>query len=749
MLPKVDVRDESEIGYFKGMKSRTVLIFGVILTLLGLQLYRIKGDLKPFSELEWGVYDAMIRNHAQPPQSGAVALVDIDEESIDTYGQWPWPRYRLAQLIKQLEAEGARVIAFDMVFAEADRTSPDQLEKRFKKSSVEGIPEKLRNYDRVFADTLETSTVALGCYLHVSGVPARTTNAKVDPLFQGRVILKGPAGSLPNLLQCNNVTPNLTNFVARADGQGFFNCKADEDGSFRQVPLVYAYGPDRIYPSLGLEALRLYQGKPSNIILHHQWGEVRLIQVGDLRIPTGKEGQVFINYRKARANVQGLQAIKSFDHNYSVKEVLNGTLPEGVLKDKIVFVGTSAPGLRDIRPTPIGKDFMGVEIHATLIDNILSGDVQTRVQAEFAINFICIAAVGLFLTWLISRRKALRSLLVFIGLCAILLGGSLILYKTHGLMFNPTWILLCASMNYVGLTTLRYWLKEKDFAMIQEQFGNQVSEDVMNYLLNHPDSITTAGTSQDVSVFFSDMDGFTSLAENIEPATVSLLMKRYFTSMANQIITRDGYVDKFIGDSIMAVWGAPKPSRDHATRACLAALEQRRMLPRLQKALGLQFDVDVEFRIGINTGTAMAGWIGSDKRSNYTVMGDIVNQAARFEPLNKEYGTRIIIGAHTYESAKDHVEARLLDRNFLEGRGEPVVFYELLERKGHLKEGMLEVIAHYEEGVHAAWANEWKTAVQCFEQALNIKPDDVPSLRFARIARARIGAESGQTPDHA
>jgi class 3 adenylate cyclase len=250
------------------------------------------------------------------------------------------------------------------------------------------------------------------------------------------------------------------------------------------------------------------------------------------------------------------------------------------------------------------------------------------------------------------------------------------------------------------------------------------------------------------------MDGFTSLAESMAPATVSLLMKRYFTSMANQIITRDGYVDKFIGDSIMAVWGAPKPSRDHAVRACLAALEQRRMLPRLQKALGLQFDVDVEFKIGINTGTAMAGWIGSDKRSNYTVMGDIVNQAARFEPLNKEYGTRIIIGAHTYQSAKDHVEARLLDRNFLEGRVEPVVFYELLERKGHHNEGILEVIAQYEEGVHAAWANEWKTAVHCFEQALNIKPDDVPSLRFARIARARIGTGPEHDPhpaytDHA
>jgi len=278
-----------------------------------------------------------------------------------------------------------------------------------------------------------------------------------------------------------------------------------------------------------------------------------------------------------------------------------------------------------------------------------------------------------------------------------------------------------------------------------------VSEEVMNYLLDNPDSITTTGTSQEVSVFFSDMDGFTRLAESIEPATVSLLMKRYFTSMANQIITRDGYVDKFIGDSIMAVWGAPKPSGDHAICACLAALEQRRMLPRLQKALGLQFNVDVEFRIGINTGRAMAGWIGSDKRSNYTVMGDIVNQAARFEPLNKEYGTRIIIGAHTYEAAKDHVEARLLDRNVLAGRVEPVVFYELLERKGYLKRNMLDVIAHYEEGVHAAWENDWKVAVKCFEQALNIVPDDAPSIRFARIAQAKIDTktEPGPLPGHA
>ncbi|MFT7511658.1 MAG: adenylate cyclase [Candidatus Omnitrophota bacterium] len=728
------------------MKSQTVLIFGLILTLLGLQFYRIKEHLKPFSELEWGVYDAMIRNKAKAPESGAVAIVDVDEASIDAYGQWPWSRYRLAQLVKRLEAEGAKVIAFDMVFAEEDRTSPDQLEKIFKSSTVGGIPAGLRNYDRVLADILEMSTVVLGCYLHVSEAPVKATNSRVDPLFKGRVILKGPAGEPPFLLQCNNVTPNLTNFVARANGQGFFNCGADDDGTFRRVPLIYAYGPDRIYPSLGLEALRMYQDKPSNIIVHHKWGEVQRIQVGDLNIPTQHAGQIYLNYCKARGEDRSQQAIKSFDHNYSVKEVLEGTIPEGSLRGKIVFIGTSAPGLRDIRPTPIGKDFTGVEIHATLIDNILSGDVQTRLQAEFAINFIFIAIVGLFLTWLISRRKALLSLLVFVGLVVFLLVGTMVLFNSTGLMFNPTWILLCASMNYVGLTTLRYWLKEKDFTLIQSQFSNQVSEGVMNYLLDNPDSITAAGTNQEVSVFFSDLEGFTSLAENITPATVSLLMKHYFTPMANLIITRDGYVDKFIGDSIMAVWGAPKPSTVHAVHACLTGLEQRRMLPQLQKVLRLQFDVEVEFRIGINTGTVMAGWIGSDKRSNYTVMGDIVNMAARFEPLNKEYGTRIIIGAHTYEAAKDEIEARMLDRNILKGRVEPVVFYELLERKGRLDESMLQVVKYYEDGLQAAWALEWKKAVRCFEQALNIKPDDAPSLRFARIARAKLNEDPKAEP---
>jgi len=338
--------------------------------------------------------------------------------------------------------------------------------------------------------------------------------------------------------------------------------------------------------------------------------------------------------------------------------------------------------------------------------------------------------MALFLTFFIARGRSWLSFLVAVMVILMLVKLSLVLLDRFDLVFVPTWEILSVMIIYPILTMIKFWQEELQKKRVRDMFGTMVSTTVLHYLENHPGSFSLSGQKREATIFFSDVAGFTTISETLEPEQLSNLLNGYLSPMTSIIMDHGGYVDKYEGDAIMAEWGVPYPVSDHATQACLAALEQQQKLEELRPALKAKYGKEIRVRMGVNSGTVTAGNMGSDKRFQYTVMGDAVNQAARFEPANKDYGTQIMIGETTYEEAKASIEVRLLDKLIVKGKTKPICVYELLARKGHLSEGKRKVVDCYEKGLALHWERRWDEALACLDRALELDPGDGPSARM-------------------
>jgi len=277
---------------------------------------------------------------------------------------------------------------------------------------------------------------------------------------------------------------------------------------------------------------------------------------------------------------------------------------------------------------------------------------------------------------------------------------------------------------------IKFWQEELQKKRVRDMFGTMVSQDVLHYLENNPESFSLSGQKAEATMFFADVAGFTTISESLEPEKLSELLNQYLSPMTEIIMNHGGYVDKYEGDLIMAEWGVPYAMADHATQACLAAIEQQEKLNELRPILKKEFGHDLYARMGINSGSVTAGNMGSDKRFQYTVMGDAVNQAARFEPTNKDYGTTIIMGETTYLQAKDAIEARLLDLIIVKGKTQPIKIYELLARKGSLSQTKQDVVRFYNQALELHWARRWDDAIESVEKALALDADDGPSSKL-------------------
>jgi adenylate cyclase len=382
-----------------------------------------------------------------------------------------------------------------------------------------------------------------------------------------------------------------------------------------------------------------------------------------------------------------------------------------------------------------------VEVHATIIDNVLAGDMLWNPAWMPSVHWSVIIIVGIFLTILISRGRSWISFLVSVLVILLSISASLVMIRRYHLIFHPTWIILSVIIIYTLLTMIKFWQEELQKKQVRDMFGTMVSADVLHYLENNPGSFSLSGTKAEATMFFSDIRGFTTISESLPAGKLSVFLNRYLSPMTDIIMERRGYVDKYEGDLIMAVWGVPYPMKDHAVQACLAAIEQQEKLAAIRPILRAEFGHDIHVRMGINSGTVTAGNMGSDKKFQYTVIGDAVNQAARFEPVNKDYGTLIVVGETTYEEAKDFVEARLLDRIVVQGKTQPIRLYELLARKGSLPPAKMKVVRFYETALQAHWERKWDEAIACLDAGLELDSQDTPSIRL----RERVSAYK-QTP---
>jgi adenylate cyclase len=438
-------------------------------------------------------------------------------------------------------------------------------------------------------------------------------------------------------------------------------------------------------------------------------------------------GRMFINFRGGP---------HTFPH-YSVADILAGRTPANVFKDKIVFVGSTAIGVYDLRVTPFSTVFPGLEVHANVADNILRQTFLFRPGWAALFDLAAIFLMGMVTGLVLPRLRAFFSVL----LIGVLFVGYLVmtqsLFVRQGIWLNAVYPLLTVVIVYTSVTLYRYIVEEREKRKIRGAFSFYVTPSVVNEMLKNPEKLKLGGDKKELSVLFSDIRGFTTLAEEMEPETLVNLLNEYLTDMTNVVFEFEGLLDKYIGDAVMAVFGAPLEQTDHPMRACRTALKMLERLSTMQQKWEAEGTPRLDIGIGINTGPMVVGNMGSERRFDYTVMGDSVNLASRLEGINKEYGTRVVISEFTYDRVKDDFFCRELDSVRVKGKVRPIKIFELMAFRSE-EDPRTEIIEPFAQALGHYRAQEWDKAEEKFHQVLRKMPEDVAAqLYLQRIANLR------------
>ena len=667
---------------FSQLLTLTPFKTGCLVVLAATLLYYSFGTKKPdiLSSLDNRVVDAMFVWRGAQKTTNSVVIVDIDEKSLKELGQWPWPRDTVAQLVKNLQAHNAKVIGFDIVFAEPDRTSPKRFVDHLEKLLGDTVPatalQLLREDPAIDHDLILGQTVSNGHI--VLGYVFQTTNDGLktgfDQPFPASIIRVSPATASYDelaLIKAYRAIINVAD-VSQAETEGFFNVFPDASGTVRMVPLLMSM--DGIpYPSLALEMLRVGLKKDAVLLnaSHKKRNSKRGllgVSIGKHYIPSDDHAQMMVNFRGPGKTFPYLSAV----------DIINGTIGEKV-RDKYVLIGTSAAGLLDLRATPFSNVYPGVEVHANVIDNILNDDPFTYdVFTEIGITYLLIIGGGISLAALLAFSSPLAGGLGGFLLMEATIIGNYHLFFMQNKIVGVIYPLLTIATVFLVVTLFNYFFEGREKRFISLAFGHYVSPQVVNKLMEHPENLALSGEEKTLTVLFSDIRGFTSISEKMDSSQLALFMNRYLTAMSSVIMETGGTVDKFIGDAVMAIWGAPLDDDNQAANAVRAALGMMEKLHEKQIQWQAEGLPAIDIGIGINTGLMSVGNFGSDERFDYTVLGDAVNLGARLEGSNKEYGTNIIISEYTREALGDRFFCRFIDMVKVKGKLKPVKIYEPL-----------------------------------------------------------------------
>jgi adenylate cyclase len=748
----------------------SLFISGVI-TLAALAIYSVTfvGE-RPMplfdfvTRLELSSLDLRFQYRGRMQPDPRIVIVDIDQQSQEALGHWPFPRIHFAHLVDALREDGARVVAFDITFSQADETvrplrdlSASLAEQRKKGMAANAVvqseiqrKEEEYNYDQQFADAIHRfGSVVLGNYfLYTKTDLQGVSNEALDryanlialfpfPLVHPEPSAVGDAGRLrlidqyeakylvPRGAEAN--TELLTSAVASEKGGcGFFNVFVDADTVVRQMPLAIPYGRDAdranwdFYPSLDVQTLRIYLGLANEqTVLNYGDGGVSSIEFGpQLIVRPDHVSRMMVNYHGPARTYPYVSFADAAQRKFT----------PGTFKEKIVLVGASATGIADLRATPFGAiDFPGVEIHANLIDNILNQKFlmlgAPQVLSDVGFIFIFGIPLGLWLAIVQPRWMAL-GLALLIPFTAIAYWAFL-----HGWWLNfimPSLFTLIPNVSLVAL--YRVLIEEQEKRKVRGAFQQYVSPEVIRRVLSDPGLVTPRKT--EITVLFSDVRGFTTISEALDAQDLARLLNGYLTEMTRIIFRNQGTLDKYIGDAVMAIWGAPFTEPKHGERCCRAALAMLARLAELQKKWVADGLPAMEIGIGINTGIASVGNMGSVLRYGYTAMGDNVNLAARLEGLNKEYGTTILI---TGSTRKDITDQRMIIREIdfirVKGKNQPVTIFELLSEQAASNDGK-SLVEMFGRGREAYKIRDWRAARAIFEEVLSRWPKDGPARVF-------------------
>lgn len=671
---------------------------------------------------EYKIKDLMLHSRGEIMGDENIVIIDIDEKSLKALGQWPWSRDKVAKLLQNLSDLGAAIIGLDVVFAEPDNSSPQRVLKQF------GLPhENLPDYDAIFAQTIAQTPTVIG---YVFALTPDFIEPDGHPK-SAAIIVEQDRPTHSSLIKPYRAILNIPALQKKAYSSGYFNTIPDNDGIVRSIPLVMEYD-GVLYPSLSLEMVRIALGEKKINIVYDESG-LRHIEMGEHIIPTDFYGRLMVNYRGSQHSYEYISAIDIYNNHVNPLQI----------KDKIILVGTSAAGLLDLRSTPFESVYAGVEVHANAIDNILHQDYIAKPIWTVGVDIMSLVVVCLITLAILLLPSALLSFmaLVALNLCIIVAHYYSMVYQ--GILFNTVLPLIAINVLFIVGQAINYFLEIRQKELIKHKFASKVSPAVMNNILSSEDDVLQ-GVEKEITIFFSDIRNFTAISEAAgNPKHLIHLMNAYMDPMSQFIIHSGGTVDKFIGDAIMAYWNAPISIENHADRAVSTALEQLRYLPKLNAQLAANPEFAqiasmaasknapiLDIGIGINTGLAIVGEMGTSSRSDYTVIGDAINLGSRLESLCKYYNSHLTISNFTKALLKGSYIFRFLDLVTVKGKNEPVEIWQIHDFDSPQKEPLYNVsyeelheeLKLHHEAIALYQEARFQEALRCFEALQKREP---------------------------
>lgn len=699
-------------------KTILQLTIAIALAIMAMVSYLHYSDI--FLPFEYKIKDLMFKARGEIKGNENIIIIDIDEKSLKELGQWPWSRDKVAHLLQNLSEYGVGIVGLDVVFAEPDNSSP---KKVFQKMGLKS--DDIIDYDDVLGETIAQTPTIVGYVfaLNDDGIPPEGRPKS------SAVIIEQNKPENSYLIKPHRAILNIPQIQENAYSNGYFNTVPDSDGIVRSIPLVMEYN-GIIYPSLSLEMMRLVL-EQTKITLQYDERGISQILLGELAIPTDFYGRMLVNYRGAQNSYRYISATDIFHKRTDPLHV------EG----KIALLGTSAAGLLDLRSTPFDSVYAGVEVHANALDNILNKEFISKPIWAVGVDLLSIALIVLVTFLILLLPSALSSFAILIFLNTGVVGAHYYFMVYEGILLNTILVLFALNLLFVLGQAINYFLEIKQKEMIKGKFASKVSPAVMNDILSSEGDVLE-GKEREITVFFSDVRNFTNISEAMgNPKKLIHFMNTYMDPMTEIIIKSGGTVDKFIGDAIMAYWNAPTDVENHADKAVSASLEQLHRLKELNASIRQNPEFEsvvkmadkkgvpvIDIGIGLNTGVAIVGEMGSSGRSDYTVIGDPINLGSRLESLCKYYNSKLNISHFTKAQLKGEYILRFLDLVTVKGKSEPVEIWQVHDfldatdlLDGVSKEALFKELEEYHHAIALYKNASFKEALLLFK-ALNASP---------------------------
>lgn len=698
-------------------------------------------NLPLFNRIENFAYDARLKYTAPYTKDTNVVIVDIDEKSLAGIGQWPWDRDIIAKIIDNLfEHYKINAVGFDMMFAEADidssikifdklATGPLKNDADYLKAYAEVLPSLDR--DRIFSESLANRKTVLGfAFIHEN-------NSNKTILPESVLEVPDDLRDKLSLIKQKSFTANLPILQNKAYAGGFIDNPSiayDVDGVFRRVPLLQMHN-GKIYESLAFSLFRTAIGSPPIEIQVEGSDDsevfVDWIKVGSYEIPVDQETNILVPYR---GYLNSFPYISAFD-------IYNKTASIEHLKDAIILIGTSAAGLKDLRTTPLETGYPGVEVHANIVSGLIEDRIKEQPSYTDALEFLLLLGLGLFLSFILPRLNPLQTTGVTLGILLVLISGNLYAWNNLNLVLPLTNSLLLVIVLFGLHMSYGFFIESHSKRQITKVFGQYVPPELVDEISEHPEALSLDGETREMSVLFSDVRNFTTISESLDPKQLTLFINGFLTPMTKIIHQNRGTIDKYMGDAIMAFWGAPLKDPNHAKHSLIAGMKMIEEIKLLSSNFKDKDWPEIKIGVGINSGPMNVGNMGSEFRMAYTVLGDTVNLGSRLEGLTKNYGVEIIVSEYT-KAAVDDFAYRLLDRVRVKGKDQPVTIYEPLGLKSELSHDTHTELNSFDEAMQQFLQQNWAAA----ETLLKKLQQQYPQRKLYQLYLERIEIYKNNPP---